>query len=306
MKQGVQVIVPGSTANLGPGFDTVGMAFELYTKIRMEVSDEPKVVLYGDDLKGLPTDRSNLVYKMAEYLFEKAGLTLPPLRIQMRSDIPLTRGLGSSAAAIVGGLVAANYLAEEPFSKDEIFQMASHIEGHPDNVGASLFGGIVVAVMEEEKVPYIKIEPKSSLKALAVIPDFMLSTEKARGVLPEKYSRKDTVFTLSHAGLLIASLASGRYDMLNTAMQDRVHQPYRTALVPGMGTLLDKAHEYGALGTALSGAGPTIISFLEGNDERLKQFFVDTLLQNGIGSTTMSLMPDLHGARISEDIDTPF
>ncbi len=306
MRTRIQVKIPASTANLGPGFDAIGMAFQLYTTIRMKFADTPKVVLHGEELEGLPTDESNLVYKMAQLVFQKAGKQLPPLHIEMKSEIPLTRGLGSSAAAIVGGLVAANYLAEEPFSRDDIYQMATELEGHPDNVGASLFGGIIIAVIEEAAVPYIKIDPHPSLKALAVIPEFMLSTDKARGVLPDHYSRKDAVFSVSHASLLAASLASGQYEMLKFAMKDCLHHPYRMALVPGLDILLENAHLHGALGTALSGAGPTVISFLQGEEDSLVKFFTDTLLQFGIQSKTLSLTPDYHGVQISEDIDTPF
>jgi homoserine kinase len=306
MRSFVQVKVPASTANLGPGFDTIGMAFELYTTIRVSLSDSPRVILHGEELQELPADPRNLVYKMAEYIFEKANLKMPHLCIEMKSDIPLTRGLGSSAAAIVGGLSAANHLAGEPFTRDDLFTMAAKLEGHPDNVGASMFGGIVVAVMEEEGARYIKICPQSDLKAMAVIPDFQLSTEKARGVLPSNYTRSDAVYSLGHSSLLVGALASGRYDMLQYAMKDRIHQPYRTALVPGMSTILSDAHLYGALGTALSGAGPTIISLLTGEAEQLEQFFKKTLLEQGIKSTTLHLAPDMNGVQISEDIDTAF
>ncbi|WP_134700038.1 homoserine kinase [Ammoniphilus sp. YIM 78166] len=306
MRWRVQVRVPASTANLGPGFDTIGMAFQLYTTIRMRVADEPQVILYGEELQGLPTDTSNLVYRMAELIFAKANMEMPALCIEMKSEVPLTRGLGSSAAAIIGGLVAANYLAGDPFTKEEIFFMATELEGHPDNVGASLFGGIVIAVMEKERVPYIKVLPQPDLKALAVIPNFMLSTEKARGVLPEAYSRKDAVHSVSHASLLAAALATGQYEMLADAMKDRLHQPYRMDLVPGMATLLEESHHYGALGTALSGAGPTVISLLKGDEEKLTRFFVDTLLEHGITAQTMSLTPDCVGVQISEEIDNSF
>ena len=306
MRWRVQVKVPASTANLGPGFDTIGMAFQLYTTIRMKVADQPQVILHGQELEGLPTDTSNLVYRMAELIFSKAKMEMPPLCIEMKSDIPLTRGLGSSAAAIVGGLAAANYLAGDPFTKEEIFFMATELEGHPDNVGASLFGGIVIAVMEKDRVPYIKVVPQPDLKALAVIPDFMLSTEKARGVLPEMYSRKDAVHSLSHASLLAAALATGQYEMLADAMKDRLHQPYRMELVPGMATLLEQAQNFGALGTALSGAGPTVISLLKGEEEELTRFFVDTLSEHGITAQTMSLKPDSIGVQISEEIDNSF
>ncbi|RKD23911.1 homoserine kinase [Ammoniphilus oxalaticus] len=305
MRNTVQVTVPASTANLGPGFDTIGMAFQLYTTIRMTVSDRPEVIMHGDQLHELPTDQTNLVYQMAELIFNKITRELPPLRIEMKSDIPLTRGLGSSATAIVGGLVAANFLAGEPLSKEEILSIAAELEGHPDNVGAALFGGIVVAVMEEERVPYLKISPDPQLKALAVIPDFQLSTEKARNVLPQQYSKQDTVFSVGRASLLAAGLASGQYHVLASAMQDKLHQPYRMSLVPGMEELLQGVYEYGALGAALSGAGPTVIALLHGEDDELGKFMQETLLKHEIQSKVLRLLPDRLGARV-EVVDTPF
>jgi homoserine kinase len=303
MMTSVRVKVPASTANLGPGFDTIGMAFQLYTTITMRFAKRAEVILHGEELKGLPTNESNLVYQMAVAIFKLIGMPVPHLQIEMWSDIPLTRGLGSSAAAIVGGLVAANELAGRPFTKEEIYLLSTKQEGHPDNVGASLFGGIVVAAMEDEKVPYLKIDPHESLKALALIPDFQLSTEKARGILPEQYTRQDTIYSLSRTGLLVAALAQGKYELLQLAMKDRLHQPYRASLVPGLTTILENAHLYGALGTALSGAGPTIISLVQGETDPLKQFFQETLQQFGISSSVLCLQPDLEGVQISEDID---
>lgn len=306
MRTQAQVKVPASAANLGPGFDAIGMAFQLYTTIRMTVSDRPEVVNYGAELEGLPTDESNLVYRIAELLFRRIGREMPPLRIEIKSDIPLARGLGSSAAAIVGGLVGANYLAGEPLSKEEILRVAAELEGHPDNVGAALFGGIVVAVMEEERVPYLKIVPEPHLKALVVIPDFQLSTEAARDALPQEYSKQDAIFSVGHASLLAAALASGQYDALSAAMQDRLHQPYRMSLVPGLEELLRGAPQYGALGAALSGAGPTVVSLLNGGDEApLAQFMKETLLKHGVTSSALLLTPDANGAQI-EAVDTPF
>jgi homoserine kinase len=299
----VRVKVPASTANLGPGFDTIGMAFQLYTTISMRFAKRAQVILHGEELEGLPQNETNLVYQMAASIFELLGLPVPHLQIEMWSEIPLTRGLGSSAAAIIGGLVGANELAGKPFTKEEIYQLATRVEGHPDNVGASLFGGIVVAAMEDEIVPFIKIDPHESLKAVALIPNFQLSTEKARGILPAHYSRQDTIYSLSRAGLLVAALAQGRYELLQLAMKDRLHQPYRASLIPGLTTILDNAHLYGALGTALSGAGPTIISLVQGEAEPLMHYFQETLQQFGISSTVICLQPDLEGVQISEDID---
>ena len=296
----VTVKVPASTANLGPGFDTLGMAFQLYTTISFEVADETIIRLHGSNLEGIPTDKTNLIYKVAQEVFEKAGKPVPELVIDVDSDVPLTRGLGSSASAIVGALVAANEVAGKPFTTDELFGMATAREGHPDNVGASLYGGIIVALMDGSDVPYVRLPVPEHLGALVVIPDFMLSTEKSRDVLPSMYSRRDVVHTSSHTGVLVAALATGQLGLLKSAMKDVLHQPYRVPLVPGLETIIEEAPKYGALGAALSGAGPTIIALVDRrhSNAELEAFMVRTLAVRGMSCTVMNLMPDTHGVQV--------
>ena len=205
--QKVRVKVPASTANLGPGFDSLGMALNLYAWIDMAISDQTTIHLIGDQMNGIPTDKSNLIYKVAQMVFEQAGVSHPELDITMYSDIPLTRGLGSSASAIVGALAGANALIGNKLTQYELFQIASRLEKHPDNVGASLFGGIVVAFWDGEKAESIRIEPDANLEVLVAIPAFQLSTEKARSVMPKQVAMKDAVFNLSHSSLLVAALS---------------------------------------------------------------------------------------------------
>jgi len=301
LKGPVRVRVPASTANLGPGFDALGMALSLYAWIEMKESDRTRIRLYGSELNGVPEDKSNLIYKIAQQLFRKAGVRLPELEISMYSDIPLTRGLGSSASAIVGALVAANGLIGEPFSPDELFQMATRLEDHPDNVGASLFGGIVSAVWDGCRATGIRLEPPEDLALLVAVPDFRLSTDKARHLLPDTVSRRDAVFNVGHASLLTAAFAAGRLDLLGTAMQDRLHQPYRTALVPGMDRILQEAPKRGALGVALSGAGPAIVCFIDRRRNAhagLEAFLVEAFREAGVTARTMRLEPDRDGVRL--------
>jgi len=302
IKNGTVVVkIPASTANLGPGFDALGMALSLYSWLELSLAEQTEVELYGDNLAGLPRDSSNLVYKIAQKVFAKAGLAEQPLKISMYSDAPLTRGLGSSASAIVGALVAANEMIGNVFSQDELFRMATELEGHPDNVGASLFGGIIVSSWDGEQAPYVKITPPQALESIVIIPNFQLSTEKARHALPQQYSKADVVFNIGRSSLLVAALASGNLSLIATAMQDRVHQPYRAALIPGMSSILDKASSYGALGAALSGAGPTLIAFVDGGSDRkeeLQQYMLDTMRKEGIVAVTMELSPDHFGARV--------
>jgi homoserine kinase len=299
----VRVKVPASTANLGPGFDAIGMAFQLFTTIRMRISDKTHIRLFGEELDGLPNDKSNLLYEVAAGLFQQAGMAAPELDIEVETEVPVTRGLGSSAAAIVGALVAANQLAGEPFTRDELFAAASRLEGHPDNVGASLFGGIVVAAMpdhQSEPVPYVRFSAPAGLETLVIIPDFRLSTEKARHALPDVYSKADMIYNVGHSSLLVAALAQGRLDLLSQAMRDRIHQPYRAPLVPGLAEILRDAANHGALGAALSGAGPTILCFYSGetNKQKLLSFVDQVMEKQQIGYRLLELLPDQVGVQV--------
>jgi homoserine kinase len=273
------------------------MAFQLYTTIKLTKANRTSIDLIGENLEGIAADKSNLVYKVAALLFQRAGMEVPELEIEIQSDIPLTRGLGSSASAIIGSLVASNSLAGTPFDREEIYKIATELEGHPDNVGASLFGGIVIAAWDSDKVSYIRVQPPR-LKAVVAIPNFELSTKEAREVLPTSYSSKDAVKAISHSALLAASLVSGDVSVLSKAMEDVIHQPYRMHLIPGMKELLSNSKHFGALGIALSGAGPTIIGFTENDEERLKNYMVDVFLKNEVPVTIRTLLPDHDGVCI--------
>lgn len=303
----VRVRVPASTANLGPGFDTLGMALNLYTWIEMRVTSETRITMEGDELGGLPGDKSNLIYKVAQQVFAASGESRPELEIRVYSDIPLTRGLGSSASAIIGGIVAANALIGSPLSNDELFQIATRIEEHPDNVGASLFGGIVVAYWDGERAEKLVLKPHERLQALAVIPQFQLSTEKARHALPRQLSMKDAVFNVGHSSLLVAALAQGDLGMIRHAMKDALHQPYRAALVPGMERILREGVDHGALGVALSGAGPTMLALVDSANregaQQLEAFMMNTFREQGIEAKSLWLMPEPTGAQIFTDFD---
>ncbi|MBP1966032.1 homoserine kinase [Paenibacillus aceris] len=301
--QKVRVKVPASTANLGPGFDSLGMALNLYAWIDMATSDQTTIHLIGDQMHGIPTDKTNLIYKVAQMVFQEAGVSHPELDISMYSEIPLTRGLGSSASAIVGALAGANALIGNKLSEYELFQIASRLEKHPDNVGASLFGGIVVAFWDGEKAESIRIEPDPNLEVLVAIPAFQLSTEKARGVMPKQVTMKDAVFNLSHSSLLVAALSTGNLGMIRHAMKDALHQPYRAALIPGMKTLLEQAENHGALGVALSGAGPTMLALVDlrsGRKAELEGFLKETLAKEGIDAQTLWLKPSREGVATTQ------
>ena len=263
--QTLQVRVPASSANLGPGFDCMALALGLYTTVRLSASDTLEVVPIGETLKDTPGDSSNYVYESLLEVFERLQQPVPPLRLEIESDIPLARGLGSSAAALVAALIAANVWLESPLSSADLMDLSSFLEGHPDNVGAALYGGAVVATFDGSRASCLTLKVPSNLGALVVVPTYALKTEVARGVLPAHYSRADAVHALSHTALLATALATGQLEHLAEAMQDRIHQPYRAPLVKGLPEILEGATRYGALGAALSGAGPSVLCLFDKN-----------------------------------------
>ncbi len=302
IKQGaselVRVKVPASSANLGPGFDALGIALSLYAWIEMAPADKTSVTIHDQHMLCLPKDKTNLLVVTARRVFEEAGVPMPELHIAVKSDIPLTRGLGSSASAIVGALGAANELLGRPLPDAELFRLASSIECHPDNVGAALFGGIVSAVWDGQRAEHVRIDPPSRLTTLVAIPSYELSTGKARAALPEQVSRADAVYNLSRSSLLVAALATGDLEKIGFAMSDRLHQPHRAPLVPGLEKVLAEAQQYGALGAALSGAGPTAIAFVDDASPRkaeLERFMKEALQENGASVETLWLAPSAAG-----------
>ncbi len=300
-QESIIVKVPATTANLGPGFDTLGMALRIYTWIELHYAEKTEIKLIGSELQGISYGSDNLVYQAVQAVFDKVGVQVPELYLSIYSEIPLARGLGSSAAAIIGGMAAANALLDNPLSDDQIFALATSMEGHPDNVGAALFGGIVVAHWDGKEVHSIKIHPPEDLEVLLTIPEYRLSTTASRQVLPSTVSLEDAVFNLSHVALLVAAFASGQLDKINIAMKDRLHQPYRAELVPGMTEILQEATGYGALGVALSGAGPTLIAFVDRkqeNKKELESYLHNTLKKKGMSSSFHRLQPASEGVTI--------
>lgn len=299
----VEVVVPGSTANLGPGFDSIGMALNLFTRVRVRRSDVTKVTLHGDNLAGLPENEDNLILQVMHACFEKQGKHLPPLQVDVWSEIPLTRGLGSSAAALAAGLVAANALLGNAYSEDDLLQLGTAWEGHPDNIGASLIGGVVIGSWDGKRASVIKVEPPP-LSVVVAIPAYELPTEEARQALPASIPFRDAILSSSKANVLTAALIQRRWDLLETAMDDLFHQPYRTRFIPGMKDILMGARDHGALGVALSGAGPTLLAFSHSEDEqRVGRFFEDTFARLDRKVTVRYLKPWAEGAtlQLTED-----
>ncbi|TDE86617.1 homoserine kinase [Deinococcus sp. S9] len=291
------VRAPASSANLGPGFDSLGLSVPLFTTLRVTPQEVTEVVPLGPALAGTPADESNYVYRAMQLAAKRAGRPLPPARVEIETEVPLARGLGSSAAALVAGIVAANELLGRPLDDEALLDVAAREEGHPDNVAPALFGGIVVATLDKLGTHYVRLEPPAHLGVTVLIPDFELSTSKARAVLPKEYSRADAVHALSHAALLAAALAQGRLDLLKHAMQDYIHQIWRAPLVPGLSDILEEAHRHGALGAALSGAGPTVLCFHDTRDKTddLHRYLQGVLNKNGLTGQVLDLPIDTAG-----------
>ena len=216
----------------------------------------------------------------------------------MTNHIPLSRGLGSSAAAIVAGLKAANALLGNRFSRRELLQMATNIEGHPDNVAPAIFGGFTISVVTRGRVECFSLMPRMPLKLVVAVPEFPLSTRLARSVLPEQVKMKDAVFNVSRAALLVAALTKGQPRFLRNAFADALHQPYREKLIPGMKDVFRAACRAGALGASLSGAGPCLIAYTLENEEAVGQAMVEAFQEHEIEAHALQLSLDAHGARI--------
>lgn len=266
-----EIKVPASTANIGPGFDSFGLALPLYLTIRFRVAEKNSFNIIGENLSPLSKDESNLIYQTMVKLFDMEQEKLPPIAMEIESKIPLSRGLGSSGTAIIGGLLAANQLLVNPKSKEELLQIASSIEGHPDNVGASLYGGFVVTASVKDKVELVSFPFPDDLKVVVAIPKYTLSTEVARGLIPDKIPVKDAAFNIGHAALFLAYIVKGELDKIPFAMQDRVHQPYRQKNIKGLQRAIDEADKRGIFSAALSGAGPTILFFVQ--EEKLEEVY---------------------------------
>jgi len=259
----IRVKVPATTANMGPGFDSIGMALSMYNIVYAEEIGEGYEIIIQDGNKAIPTDETNLIYKTIAYFYNNIGKPMPNIRLTQQDSIPHTRGLGSSAACIVAGLHVGNALSKSFFSKEELVQMAAQIEGHPDNTTPALLGGMTIGAMNESDMKYVKIKVAENIHFAVMIPTFTLSTELARRVLPKQVSLQDAVFNASRAALLAASMITGDTDNLALAMEDRLHQSYRAELIPNMQAIMNKAMAFGAKGAYLSGAGPSLIAVVK-------------------------------------------
>ena len=254
----VKILVPATSANVGAGFDALGLALSLHNTVTMEEWD--KLDIMASDGSLVPTGTSNLIYRSAKAVYEQLGKPIKGLRIRQENPIPMARGLGSSSACIVAGILGANALLGDRLTKRQMLTLATAIEGHPDNVAPAMLGGFVTSVYDEGQVYTVKKHIDEELAFAAFVPNFGLLTAKARAALPQMVSHKDAVYNLSRAALATAAFCDGDYELLRVATKDALHQQYRLPLIPGGERVFEIAWDLGAYAVYISGAGPTIMA----------------------------------------------
>ncbi|MBD2676391.1 MULTISPECIES: homoserine kinase [Nostoc] len=297
---GVTVTVPATTANLGPGFDCIGAALKLYNQFKFTRVEEGglTIAVTGEEAQRVQTDESNLLYQAFIRFYQHIEQTPPSVKIEIQLGVPLARGLGSSATAIVGGLVAANQLEGAPMSQSQVMELAIAMEGHPDNVVPALLGGCRLAASGGAGWEICDVPWHQDIIPVVAIPDFELSTSEARRVLPTEFSRADAIFNTAHLGLLLRGLETGKAEWLKTALQDKLHQPYRKALIPGYDSVNLAAVTAGAYGMVISGAGPTLLALTdELHSQAVEAAMSSAWEQEGIIANVRSLSLDIQGAK---------
>lgn len=307
----VSVKVPATTANLGPGFDSFGLALPIFNTITVEETIMPGTGIEiniidetnEQDIISIPTDENNIVYKAIELLYNSIGQSPSELKITIKTQIPIARGLGSSASVIVGGLIAANELLGKPADEAALLSIATEIENHPDNITPALVGGFVVSSLEEDgSVIYSKMNWPKDWNITVCIPDYELSTSIARSVLPQEVSMKDAIFNLKHAAMLVQAVNSHDEKLMKAALDDRLHQQYREKLIPGLKEIKDALkHEENVMGVVISGAGPSILVISHGNNlDKIRETVSNVWLDLNVKSKILTLQVEENGAQIEE------
>lgn len=298
----ITVRVPATTANLGPAFDCMGMALRIFNEIHVRLGEgpEPVVRVRGQGESSLPRDGSNLVYRAYSRFLEETGKSLPAPIINCRNEIPLERGLGSSAAAIVGGLAAANALTGSPLGREDILALAVELEGHPDNVAAALYGGIRIVVASGGDAPVTSPAPlPPDLRVALFVPEVSISTEKARAVMPSEVPLEDALFNVGRTALLVNAFATGRLELLKSATEDRLHQPYRSHLLPAMRLIIGEAMKGGALGAFVSGSGSTVLALCRGREMSVAYEMAEMARKTNVAGRTMITFPSEAGVEVT-------
>ena len=289
-----RVSVPATSANIGAGFDSLGVALSLYNEY--EFNEEGNEVVFEGVEEEFQND-DNIILVSMKKVFEKYQYKYKGLKIKViKQDIPISRGLGSSSSCIVAGLIGAFLIMGHDVNKDEILNLAVEIEGHPDNVCPAIFGGITVSIMNKENVFYNNIEFKEGIKFIALIPEFTLATKKAREVLPKKVDFNDAVYNLGRAALLVSCFSNGKYELLMEATDDKLHQIYRSSLIKGYDDLYNQSIKLGALGFYISGAGPTLMAIVK-EDNNLKENIENYIKEEKLKWSVLELTIDKLGAK---------
>lgn len=301
----ISIRLPASSSNLGAGFDCYGLALNLYLTIRATINEggrkECKVRTSGArENAALPTNASNLIYRAMSFTATRENFKLPSVNLAAHNEIPLASGLGSSGAAIVGGIKLAALITNHDLSNERIHNLAAEFEGHPDNVGATLYGGLVIScVRSNGEVLSIKSNWPEDIRIVVVSPRSQVSTPAARARLQRTVNRTDAVFNLQRTALFAAALEKQRYDLLWEAMHDRLHQPQRESLLPGIKEALAIEKRKGLLGVALSGAGPSIVALVDEDAEKIGRSIAACFRKHKIHATVRVLSVDNEGCRVN-------
>lgn len=291
------VFVPATSANLGPGLDALGMALSFGNRFGCRDAAQRSYRLMGAE-RPLP-DEQNLFWIAAERAAREIGRSLPPLEVVVQAEIPLARGLGSSASAVVGGLLAANHVLGGALAPERLLELASELEGHPDNVAPALLGGVTIAVGDAARMLAERLELPVEPGLVVAVPEFELSTSSARSVLPLVVPRSDAVYNVGRAALLVLALTTGRHHLLKEALVDRLHEPYRLQLVPGMGEVAAAARQAGAWGVTLSGAGPSLLAWVPpAARDQVARAMLEAWRLAGVGGRTLTVTVASQGARV--------
>lgn len=298
------VRVPASTANLGSGFDCIGLALKLYLTVRAtvvpEANKECRLRIVGEGAEELPRNEENLICRAMRFTAEREGLSLPPLELDVNNDLPLARGLGSSATAIVAGITLASLVGGRELSAGALLRYAVEMEGHADNVAAAYLGGLVVSCIKPDgSVLAVKRAWPSELKVVVISPEAFLMTAETRNVLPIEVRRQDAVFNLQRIALFGAALQAGSYDLLWDAMQDRLHQAHRQSLVPGLAEALATPLQAGLMGIALSGAGPSVVALTRDRSSEIGEAIAENFRRHDVPARVRVLEVDHQGWRYS-------
>jgi homoserine kinase len=301
--QRVRVYVPATTANLGPGFDALGLALNLWNETEFISTQNGTISLdiQGEGVEKLPRDATNAIAQAALQVYHLAGKPCDGLHIHCINRVPLGSGLGSSSAAMVTGLLGANALLGNPFSNTEILKLAIENEGHPDNVAPAMLGGLVASIIHEDEVISLRLPAsarRETIRITVVLPDFDFPTQQARAILPKQIDRKDAIYNISRAVLVTEALRTGDLDLLGKAMTDALHQPYRLPLIPGAQAAMEAARRSGAAAVALSGAGPSLIAFSNGREEAIGMAMKEAFEQAGLHARIFYLRVSERGARV--------